>query len=121
MRHFRHSSQALRSGGRFIGYGFTLENLSGVLLTLPKLAYWSMLPNGKRAQWYAIAGALIGMKNQHPKWFREDLTKLFALLTEGKIKPVIAERLPLEEVAYAHELIEHAQIQGKLVLLPHAS
>ena len=125
--HFRHSFQALRSGGRFIGYGFTLENLSrgdllsGVLRTLPKLAYWSMLPNGKRAQWYAIAGALIGMKNQHPEWFREDLTKLFALLAEGKIKPVIAERLPLEEVAHAHELIERAQIQGKLVLLPHAS
>jgi len=36
------------------------------------------------------------------------------------IKPVIAARLPLEEVANAHELIEHAQIQGKLVLLPNA-
>ncbi|GHO72648.1 NADPH:quinone reductase [Ktedonobacter sp. SOSP1-85] len=125
--HFYRSFQALRKGGRFIGYGFTLENLRGgdllpgVLRTLPKLAYWSILPNGKHAQWYAIAGALIGMKNRHPEWFREDLTKLFALLVEGKIKPVIAKRLSLEDVVYAHELIESAQIQGKLVLLPHIS
>ena len=90
-----------------------------MLRTLPKLAYWSILPNGKRAQWYAIAGALIGMKHRHPEWFCEDLTKLFALLAEGKIKPVIAERLPLKDIARAHELIEHTQIQGKLVLLPH--
>ena len=126
-KHFHQSFQALRSGGRLIGYGFTLENLrggdllSGLLRTWPKLASWSILPNGKRAQWYAIAGALIGMKNRHPEWFREDLTKLIALLAEGKIKPVIAERLPLEGVIHAHELLEHSQIQGKLVLLPHAS
>lgn len=125
--HFHQSFQALRKGGRFIGYGFTLENLNGdslltnVLRTLPKLAYWSILPNGKSAQWYAIAGALIGMKNRHPEWFREDLTKLFALLAEGKIKPVIAQRLPLEHVAHAHELIESSQVQGKLVILPYAS
>lgn len=123
--HFYQSFQALRKGGRFIGYGFTLEHLKrdsllmGVLRTLPRLAYWSILPNGKHAQWYAIAGALIGMKNRHPEWFREDLTKLLALLAEGKIKPVIAKRLSLEEIAHAHELIERAQVQGKLVLLPH--
>ncbi|GHO99995.1 NADPH:quinone reductase [Reticulibacter mediterranei] len=125
--HFYQSFQALRKGGRLICYGFTPENMRGgallpwVLRTLPKLAYWSLLPNGKYAQWYAIAGALIGMKNRHPEWFREDLTRLFALLTEGKIKPVIAKRLPLEEIAYAHELMENNQIQGKLVILPHAS
>lgn len=126
-RHFRHSFQALRRGGRLVGYGFTLEHLSGstflsaVLRTLPRMAWWSLLPNGKRAEWYAIVGLLLGMKNRHPEWFREDLTKLIALLAEGKIKPVVAERLPLEEVAHAHELLEHGQVQGKLVLLPHAS
>jgi NADPH:quinone reductase-like Zn-dependent oxidoreductase len=61
------------------------------------------------------------MKRRHPDWFREDLTKQIALLAEGKIKPIVAERLPLEEVARAHELLEHSQVQGKLVLTPHAS
>jgi NADPH:quinone reductase-like Zn-dependent oxidoreductase len=58
--HFHQSFQALRSGGRFFSHGFTLENLSrgdflsGLLCTLPKLAYWSILPNGKRAQWKTL-------------------------------------------------------------------
>jgi NADPH:quinone reductase len=85
------------------------------------MAWWSLLPNGKRARWYAIVGQLLGMKNRHPEWFREDLTKLIALLAEGKIKPVVAGRLPLEEIAHAHVLLEQGQGQGKLVLLPHAS
>jgi hypothetical protein len=46
---------------------------------------------------------------------------VIALLAEGKIKPVVAGRLPLEEIARAHELLEQGQVQGKLVLLPHAS
>lgn len=81
----------------------------------------SLLPNGKRAQFYSIAGGPLGLKDRHPEWFREDLTRLFELLAEGRIKPVIAERLPLEDAAHAHELIEHAQIQGKLVLIPKVS
>ena len=85
------------------------------------MAWWSLLPNGKHAAWYAMVGPLLGLKNRHSEWFREDLTQLIALLAEGKIKPVIAARLALEEVAHAHELLEHGQIQGKLVLLPHAS
>jgi NADPH2:quinone reductase len=123
----RRSFQALRQGGRLVGYGLTLEKLSNstvlltTLRTLSQLAWWSLLPNGKRAQWYAIAGPLVGMKNRHPEWFREDLTKLLALLAEGEIKPVIAERLPLEGVAHAHELLEHGQVQGKLVLTPQAT
>jgi len=126
-RHLWRSFQALRRGGRLVGYGFTLENLSersffsAVLRTLPQMAWWSLLPNGKRAWWYAIVGPLLGIKNRHPEWFREDLTKLIALLEEGKIKPVVAGRLPLEEIAHAHELLEQGQVQGKLVLLPHAS
>ncbi len=46
---------------------------------------------------------------------------LLALLAEGKIKPVIAQRLPLEQIAYAHELLETSQVEGKIVLLPNES
>jgi NADPH:quinone reductase len=37
-------------------------------------------------------------------WFREDFSALVALLREGKIHPVVAERLPLTEARHAHEL-----------------
>ncbi len=126
-RHLQRSFQTLRPGGRLVGYGFSLANLSrsnlmlAVLPTLLRVACWSVLPNGKRAQFYSIAGGPLGWKDRHPEWFREDLTRLFELLAEGMLKPVIAGRLSLEEVSHAHELIEQAQIQGKLVLIPNAS
>ena len=85
------------------------------------MARSSLLPNGKRAQWYAIVGPLLGMKNRHPEWFCEDLAKLIALLAEGKIKPVVPGRLPLEEIVHAHDLLVHEQVRGKIVSLPHAS
>ena len=77
------------------------------------IQWWSLLPNGKHASLYQIA--------QHPEWLQEDLTTLLTLLAEGKIKPVIAQRLPLDQVAYAHELLETAQVEGKIVLLPNES
>jgi NADPH:quinone reductase-like Zn-dependent oxidoreductase len=42
------------------------------------------------------------MKRKHPDWYRDDLARLFALLAAGRLKPVIADRLPLEEVVIAH-------------------
>ena len=38
-------------------------------------------------------------------WYRETLTALLNLLVEGKIKPVVGERIPLVETVRAHELI----------------
>ncbi len=46
-----------------------------------------------------------------------DLTELFNLLAQGKIKPAIAERMGLTEAAPAHELVEQAAVQGKIVLM----
>jgi NADPH:quinone reductase-like Zn-dependent oxidoreductase len=42
---------------------------------------------------------------------------LLELLRDKKIRPQISERLPLREAQRAHELIEHAQVTGKTVLL----
>ncbi|MFO7803111.1 MAG: zinc-binding dehydrogenase, partial [Desulfovermiculus sp.] len=81
-------------------------------LDFMRLKLWNILPNGRSALFYSI-GAL---KKKHPDWFSEDLQALFGLLAEGRIKPVISRRMPLAEVKYAHELIENASVQGKLVL-----
>jgi NADPH:quinone reductase-like Zn-dependent oxidoreductase len=50
--------------------------------------------------------------------FREDFDVLVRLLREGKIHPVVAERLPLAEARHAHELLETSASKGKLVLVP---
>ncbi len=76
----------------------------------------SALPNGKRVNTYGVGQ----IKKKHPEWTREDLGMLFELLSQCKITPIIGKRLPLAEVATAHELLEHGQVQGKLVLLPNS-
>jgi NADPH2:quinone reductase len=54
-----------------------------------------------------------------PAWFRHDLLTLLDLLNEGKIKPRIAERLPLEGARRAHEMLGVGDVLGKIVLTPN--
>jgi len=54
-----------------------------------------------------------------PGWFRDDLLTLLNLLKEGKIRPLIAQRLPLEEARRAHEMLGGGGVLGKIVLLPN--
>jgi len=49
--------------------------------------------------------------------FREDLTALFELLREQKIKPLIARRLPLAQAREAQELLGKGGVTGKIVLV----
>jgi NADPH:quinone reductase-like Zn-dependent oxidoreductase len=78
------------------------------------LGLLKLIPDGKRAYWYNIKT----LRDTHPDWFREDLTKLFTLLRDRKIQPVIAAKFPLREAARANDMLEKAQVSGKIVLLP---
>ena len=60
----------------------------------------------------------VGGGPRNPEWFREDFRALLELLREGKIHPVVAERLPLSDARRAHELLESSAAKGKLVLVP---
>jgi NADPH:quinone reductase len=61
---------------------------------------------------------LVGGGPRNPDWFREDFAALLELLREGKIHPVVAERMPLTNARRAHELLESSADKGKLVLVP---
>jgi NADPH:quinone reductase-like Zn-dependent oxidoreductase len=71
-----------------------------------------LLP-GKSARWYNV----MTEKKKHLDWFREDLSRLLGMLEEKSISPVVAERLPLRRASRAHELLEHASVSGKIVLM----
>lgn len=108
-----------KPGGQLIGYGMSSvidKNKASKLrggASFALLGLLGLLPDGKSARWYSITTE----KKHHPEWFREDLAHLFALLSEKKIQPLVSERLPLLEAPRAHELIEHARVAGKIVLL----
>jgi NADPH:quinone reductase-like Zn-dependent oxidoreductase len=111
------SYRCLRAGGTLACYGASSAVAEGKLsagLGFATLALLKLIPDGKRARWYNIKT----LRDTHPDWFREDLPKLFNLLRERKVKPVIAAKLPLREAARANEMLEKAQVSGKIVLLP---
>ena len=52
------------------------------------------------------------------KRLQDDFLALLELLREGKIHPVVAERLPLSDARRAHEKLDSSAAKGKLVLVP---
>src|ERR1700751_1997549 len=108
------------SGGKLIGYGMSSVIERGKASKLRGAASFGLiglpnaLPDGKVARWYSITTE----KKKHPEWFPEDLAHLLNLLADKKIQPHVAERLPLRDAQRANDLIEHAKVSGKIVLLP---
>lgn len=120
--HVARSWRTLRRGGRLVGYGISsgistrgIGTARVIAATFGRISLWNALPNGKKASFYAITS----YKKKHPDWFKEDLALLLDLLAKARIKPIIAERLPLEDIARAHEMMESAGALGKIVLLPN--
>jgi NADPH2:quinone reductase len=72
-----------------------------------------LIPDGRRCVWYNVTN----LRKQYPDWFRADLKTLLDLLSQRKIQPVIASRLPLRDAGQANDMIEHAKVAGKIVLL----
>lgn len=127
--YLRRSFKSLRPGGKVIAYGGTSTLRGGRLASgrrhrrLRRLQYLAtigspiaasyLIPGEKRITTYSIQW----LKRLRPAWYREDLIALLELLRQGKIEPIIAERIPLDEVARAHELLGSGAVMGKIVLL----
>lgn len=123
------SRDALRAGGRVVTYGFQSKMRGGRMAAQSKGRHrfresaelgWYLVrnwfkPGRKRMVPYSIQW-LMRLK---PAWFRDDLITLLDLLRQDKIKPVIAQRLPLEEARHAHEMLGEGGVLGKIVLLPN--
>lgn len=119
------SFHALRPGGRVIAYGFTSFLKKGQLAG--GLRY--RLRGIVRPGWYALCAFLLPgrrrilpysiqyLKRRRPVWFHEDLRALLDLLRDKKIKPIVAERIPLSEARRAQELLGQGSVKGKLVLV----
>jgi NADPH2:quinone reductase len=75
-----------------------------------------VLPGRRRVVPYSIQW----LKRMRPELFHEDLTTLFQLLKEKKIRPLIARRFPLEAAREAQELLGAGGVIGKVVLMAGA-
>ena len=130
------SFRALRPGGRLVVFGryATLshghKDWQAVIEWYAAIAavwVWGKLSPRRQVLKYQIQkfrdaaqrrpGA-VGGQPRYPEWFQEDFRALLELLREGKIHPVVADRLPLTDARHAHELLERSASKGKLVLVP---
>jgi NADPH:quinone reductase-like Zn-dependent oxidoreductase len=106
----RSSYEILRRGGRLVAYGGTpTTDLEDWLMMFTL----NLVPDKKEFMLYSIQT----LKRLKPDWFHEDLILLLDLLRKGKIKPIIAARMPLNQAAQAHELLASGSITGKIVLI----
>ena len=124
------SREALHEGGRVVVYGFQAKLRGGrmasgtpsgrhpiresAILGREILRNW-FLPGRKSMVPYSIQWLM----RLRPAWFRHDLLTLIDLLKQKKIKPLIAQRLPLAEAKQAHELLGRGGVVGKIVLVPN--
>jgi len=107
---FNSSFEILHSGGRLVAYGGTPTT---------DLQYWMMMftMNVVSDKRKFILYSIQTLKRLKPDWFHEDLTSLFNMLKQGKIKPIVAARMPLNQAAHAHELLASGSVNGKIVLI----
>lgn len=123
------SRDALREGGRVVTYGFQSKMRGGRIASgsggrhpIRESAElgWYIIRN-----WFKSGGksmipySIQWLMRLKPAWFRHDLLTLLDLLKQGKIKPLIARRLPLEDARRAHEMLGEGGVLGKIVLLPN--
>lgn len=111
-KHTDRAMAILRRGGKLVTYAAP-TGLGSLLGGLLKLVFFNLLPNGRSIEFYGITVA--SMKDKKP--FMDDLSELFNLLEEGKIKPVIAARFPILEAVQANALLESGQVVGNIVLV----
>jgi len=130
--HLWHSREAIRPGGRVVGYGNTTSlrgkglgsdragrrnRLHGIPIYALYIAGGWLLPGRKRVIPYSIQT----LKRLKPALFRQDLITLLTLLEQKKIRPLIARRFPLVEARQAQELLGKGGVIGKIVLMPRES
>lgn len=123
------SRDALREGGRVVTYGFQSKMRSGRMASrsegrhpfresaeLGRFIVRNWFKPGRKSM---VPYSIQWMMRFKPAWFRHDMLRLLDLLKQGKIKPIIAQRLPLEEARRAHEMLGEGGVLGKIVLLPN--
>ena len=113
MRQLWRSYKALGGNGRLVWFGVAATKQSGLRVipfTLLMVLLLKLMPGSKQL-------LLTPDMGKEKTWYRETLAELLDLLAAGKLKPVVAARIPLAEAAQAHALLERGGYAGKVVLV----
>jgi NADPH2:quinone reductase len=107
-----YSELALRDmawGGRHLVIGFTAGDIPKIPLNLPLIKGCS------------IVGVWIGaFARRDPARYRANAAEIWKWVAEGKLKPHVSGRYPLEQAADALNALAGRKVAGKVVLTPGA-
>lgn len=126
-RSFNLSFKMLNESGKLVTYGTLAKAKAierktffnflafgaefGAMMLKNKLR--SSFSGGKSAEFFGI----VDSRQLYPDRFQTDLTELFGLLENGAIKPVVQQRLKIEDAQKAHRLLDGGKVTGQLVLV----
>ncbi|RZK28875.1 MAG: NADPH:quinone reductase, partial [Hymenobacter sp.] len=119
---FARSFGLLAKGGVLVCYAIAsaLKDTGNILIpflkVMAQLAWWNILPNGRKAYFYNIWSGK-GSKAFQGQ-LREDYAQVTTLLSTGVLKPQIAARFPLSQITAAMQMAESRTAYGKVVLIP---
>jgi NADPH:quinone reductase-like Zn-dependent oxidoreductase len=117
------SFRLLAPGGTLVAYGSASTKDTGgnpkpaVLKLVARLLWWKALPNRRRTHFYNVWGGKRNLTRFRAR-LAEDLTAVFDLTVQGRLKAQVAARIPLTEAAKALTLAESGTVTGKVVLIP---
>jgi NADPH:quinone reductase-like Zn-dependent oxidoreductase len=95
---WKQSIRALARNGRLVTCGATTGPIGEIDI---RVLFWKQLQ---------IFGSTMGNKRE--------FSEVMKLIWARKLKPIVAETLPLQEAAKAQQMLENRDVFGKLVLIP---
>jgi NADPH:quinone reductase len=103
---------ALRRGGTLVAFGFMAAPGALSKVTMFANLFLGARLRGRVGKFYGIT--MLYRKDPQP--LREDLLKIFALLAQKKIDPLVTRTFPILEARQALELLASGSVEGKIVL-----
>jgi NADPH:quinone reductase-like Zn-dependent oxidoreductase len=121
-RSFRKSFSLLRPGGRLVCFGASQLQLGERRSPLQALRTLAETPRFNAIRLMSQSKSVIGL-NMLALWdskqaLDEYIEPLTGWLEQGDIRPVVAQRFPLEQGAAAHRFLHERRNVGKVVLEP---
>jgi NADPH2:quinone reductase len=104
---FDESVRCIAFGGRILIVGFTSGRIPSVSVNMPLIKGFSVV--GVRAGEYG---------RKYPEKGRENIAAIDQLLAEGKIRPHIHARFPLDSTVEAMQMLTARKVIGKVVIEP---
>ncbi|MFK8046055.1 MAG: medium chain dehydrogenase/reductase family protein [Crocinitomicaceae bacterium] len=112
--HFKRSIKTLNKKGKLVAFGdYNAKTQMELIKSFLRVKIWNFALWMPSTNFYSIGS----WHKKHHDWFDNDLKKLFVLLSENKLKPLVSKTIKLEEAREAHELIERGGLKGKLIIL----